>query len=62
MIAQSWHREPQSLSQIRIHSSALDLPAPELGQSTAPNIAFTFDDPTTEGGANLGWKERSMYE
>jgi hypothetical protein len=32
MIAQSWHREPQSLSQIRIHSSALDLPAPELGQ------------------------------
>jgi peptidoglycan/xylan/chitin deacetylase (PgdA/CDA1 family) len=26
-------------------------------RSSAPHIAFTFDDPTTEGGANLGWKE-----
>jgi peptidoglycan/xylan/chitin deacetylase (PgdA/CDA1 family) len=22
-----------------------------------PEIAFTFDDPTTEGGANLAWHE-----
>lgn len=25
--------------------------------NTAPEIAFTFDDPTTEGGANLAWQE-----
>jgi peptidoglycan/xylan/chitin deacetylase (PgdA/CDA1 family) len=26
-------------------------------QSHAPEIAFTFDDPATEGGANLQWQE-----
>ena len=26
-------------------------------QSHAPEIAFTFDDPTNEGGANLKWQE-----
>lgn len=26
-------------------------------QPGAPEIAFTFDDPTTEGGANLSWQE-----
>jgi len=27
------------------------------GQDRAPEIAFTFDDPTTEGGGNLTWQE-----
>jgi peptidoglycan-N-acetylglucosamine deacetylase len=27
------------------------------GQGHVPEIAFTFDDPTTDGGANLGWHE-----
>jgi len=27
------------------------------GQSLAPEIAFTFDDPTTDGDANLTWRE-----
>jgi peptidoglycan/xylan/chitin deacetylase (PgdA/CDA1 family) len=26
-------------------------------KSAAPTIAFTFDDPTTEGGANLSWEQ-----
>jgi hypothetical protein len=30
---------------------------PSWAKSTALNIAVTFDDPTTEGGANPGWKE-----
>ena len=28
-----------------------------LGSETAPEIAFTFDDPTTEGGAGMVWGE-----
>src|SRR5579863_4767519 len=28
-----------------------------FGQEHGPEIAFTFDDPTTEGGANLTWQE-----
>lgn len=27
------------------------------GQAQVPEIAFTFDDPTTEGGGNLTWRE-----
>jgi len=27
------------------------------GETAAPEIAFTFDDPTTEGDANLTWRE-----
>jgi peptidoglycan/xylan/chitin deacetylase (PgdA/CDA1 family) len=27
------------------------------GQDRAPEIAFTFDDPTTDGGASLNWHE-----
>ena len=27
------------------------------GRDQVPEIAFTFDDPTTEGGANLAWHE-----
>jgi peptidoglycan/xylan/chitin deacetylase (PgdA/CDA1 family) len=27
------------------------------GRNTAPEIAFTFDDPTTDGGAGLTWQE-----
>ncbi|MGA7926904.1 MAG: hypothetical protein WCA20_12985, partial [Candidatus Sulfotelmatobacter sp.] len=26
-------------------------------QAQVPEIAFTFDDPTTEGGGNLTWRE-----
>jgi peptidoglycan/xylan/chitin deacetylase (PgdA/CDA1 family) len=29
---------------------------PAWAKSTATTIAFTFDDPTTEGGANLSWE------
>jgi peptidoglycan-N-acetylglucosamine deacetylase len=28
-----------------------------LKNNAAPEIAFTFDDPTTEGGADLAWRE-----
>ena len=28
-----------------------------FGQSQQPEIAFTFDDPTTDNGANLDWQE-----
>ena len=27
------------------------------GRNTGPEIAFTFDDPTTDGGAGLSWQE-----
>jgi peptidoglycan/xylan/chitin deacetylase (PgdA/CDA1 family) len=27
------------------------------GRNIAPEVAFTFDDPTTKGGANLAWQE-----
>jgi peptidoglycan-N-acetylglucosamine deacetylase len=27
------------------------------GRNTAPEIAFTFDDPTTDGGAGVTWQE-----
>jgi peptidoglycan-N-acetylglucosamine deacetylase len=33
--------------------------APILEGRENPQIAFTFDDPTTAGGANLGWQQRN---
>jgi peptidoglycan/xylan/chitin deacetylase (PgdA/CDA1 family) len=30
---------------------------PALAKERVPEIAFTFDDPTTEGGANLTWQD-----
>jgi peptidoglycan/xylan/chitin deacetylase (PgdA/CDA1 family) len=33
---------------------------PLASAQASPEIAFTFDDPTTEGGANLKWPERNQ--